>query len=416
MENRVVITGLGVVSPVGNNVTDFWNSLVEGKCGIDLIKGFEEYELPVSVAGQVKDFNPEADGLERNDIRRNDKFCIFAMAAAAQAMTDSGLKSGENIEPERLGVYIGSGIGGMDTFVNETEKLLNEGVRRISPLFVPMMISNIASGNVAIKHNAQGVCLPVVTACATGTTAVGEAYRAIKHGYADAIIAGGAEASINPLAIGGFANSKALSRSEDPLKASIPFNANRNGFVMGEGAGVLILESLESAQKRGAKIYAEVVGYGNSCDAHHVTAPSPDGIPASRAIKQSLTEAGFDPEKDLLYINAHGTSTPLNDKTETAAIKLAMGEEAARKAIISSTKSMTGHMLGATGAVELIAATLTVKNGIVTPTIGLDEPDPECDLDYTPNVARKADITLAISNSLGFGGHNGCVAVRKWNE
>ena len=416
MENRVVITGLGVVSPVGNNVTDFWNSLVEGKCGIDLIKGFEEYELPISVAGQVKDFNPEADGLERNDIRRNDKFCTFAMAAAAQAMTDSGLKSGENIEPERLGVYIGSGIGGMDTFVNETEKLLNEGVRRISPLFVPMMISNIASGNVAIKHNAQGVCLPVVTACATGTTAVGEAFRAIKHGYADAIIAGGAEASINPLAIGGFANSKALSRSEDPLKASIPFNANRNGFVMGEGAGVLILESLESAQKRGAKIYAEVVGYGNSCDAHHVTAPSPDGIPASRAIKQSLTEAGFDPEKDLLYINAHGTSTPLNDKTETAAIKLAMGEEAARKAIISSTKSMTGHMLGATGAVELIAATLTVKNGIVTPTIGLDEPDPECDLDYTPNVARKADITLAISNSLGFGGHNGCVAVRKWNE
>ena len=416
MENRVVITGLGVVSPVGNNVTDFWNSLVEGKCGIDLIKGFEEYELPVSVAGQVKDFNPEADGLERNDIRRNDKFCIFAMAAAAQAMTDSGLKSGENIEPERLGVYIGSGIGGMDTFVNETEKLLNEGVRRISPLFVPMMISNIASGNVAIKHNAQGVCLPVVTACATGTTAVGEAYRAIKHGYADAIIAGGAEATIHPLAIGGFANSKALSRSEDPLKASIPFNANRNGFVMGEGAGVLILESLESAQKRGAKIYAEVVGYGNSCDAHHVTAPSPDGIPASRAIKQSLTEAGFDPEKDLLYINAHGTSTPLNDKTETAAIKLAMGEEAARKAMISSTKSMTGHMLGATGAVELIAATLTVKNGIVTPTIGLDEPDPECDLDYTPNFARKADITLAISNSLGFGGHNGCVAVRKWNE
>ena len=416
MENRVVITGLGVVSPVGNNVTDFWNSLVEGKCGIDLIKGFEEYELPVSVAGQVKDFNPEADGLERNDIRRNDKFCIFALAAAAQAMTDSGLKSGENIEPERFGVYIGSGIGGMETFVNETEKLLNEGVRRISPLFVPMMISNIASGNVAIKHNAQGVCLPIVTACATGTHAIGEAYRAIKHGYADAIIAGGAEATIHPLAIGGFANSKALSRSEDPLKASIPFNANRNGFVMGEGAGVLILESLESAQKRGAKIYAEVVGYGNSCDAHHVTAPSPDGIPASRAIKQSLTEAGFDPEKDLLYINAHGTSTPLNDKTETAAIKLAMGEEAARKAMISSTKSMTGHMLGATGAVELIAATLTVKNGIVTPTIGLNEPDPECDLDYTPNVARKADITIAISNSLGFGGHNGCVAVRKWNE
>ena len=414
MENRVVITGLGVISPVGNNVTDFWNSLCEGKSGIDLIKGFEGQELPISVAGQVKDFNPEADGLERNDIRRNDMFCIYAMAAANQAMKDSGLKSGENIEPERLGVYIGSGIGGMDTFVNETVKLMNEGIRRISPLFVPMMIGNIASGNVAIKHNAQGVCLPVVTACATGTTAVGEAYRAIKHGYADAIIAGGTEASICPLAIGGFANAKALSRAEDPTKASIPFNLNRNGFVMGEGAGVLILESLESAQKRGAKIYAEVVGYGNSCDAHHVTAPNPDGIPASRAIKQSLAEAQFDADKDLLYINAHGTSTPLNDKTETIAIKLAMGEEAARKAIISSTKSMTGHMLGATGAVELIAATLTVKNGIVTPTIGLDEPDPECDLDYTPNVARKADITIAISNSLGFGGHNSCVAVRKW--
>lgn len=416
MERRVVITGLGVVSPVGNNITDFWQNIVAGKCGIDLIKGYEGQELPISVAGQVKDFKPEEDGLDRNDIRRNDQFCIFAMAAANQAMADSGLKSGENIAPERFGVYIGSGIGGMNTFVNETEKLLNEGIRRISPLFVPMMISNIASGNVAIKHNAQGACLPVVTACATGTTAAGEAYRAIKHGYADAIIAGGAEASINPLAIGGFANSKALSRTEDPLKASIPFNVNRNGFVMGEGAGMLILESLESAQKRGAKIYAEVVGYGNSCDAHHVTAPSPDGIPASRAIKQSLDEAQFDAEKDLLYINAHGTSTPLNDKTETAAIKLAMGEEAARKAIISSTKSMTGHMLGATGAVELIAATLTLKNGIVTPTIGLDEPDPECDLDYTPNVARKADVTIAISNSLGFGGHNSCVALRKWEE
>ena len=416
MENRVVITGLGVVSPVGNNVTDFWNSLVEGKCGIDLIKGFEKYDLPISVAGQVKDFNPEESGLDRNEVRRNDPFCQFALAAAYQAMEDSGLKSGENVAPERLGVYIGSGIGGMQTFFNESEKLIQEGVRRISPLFVPMMISNIAAGNVAIKYNAQGVCLPIVTACATGTHAIGEAYRAIKHGYADAIIAGGSEASVHPLAIGGFANSKALSRSTDPLNASIPFNANRNGFVIGEGAGILIMESLENAQKRGAKIYAEVVGYGNSCDAHHVTAPSPDGIPAARAIKQSLDEAGFDAEKDLLYINAHGTSTPLNDKTETAAIKLAVGEEAARKAMISSTKSMTGHMLGATGAVELVATTLTVKNGIVTPTIGLNEPDPECDLDYTPNVARKADVTIAISNSLGFGGHNGCVAVRKWNE
>lgn len=415
MEQRVVITGMGVISPVGNNINDFWTSLAEGRCGIDHIKGFEEYDLPISVAGQVKDFAPEENGLERNDIRRNDLYCQFALAAAYQAMQQSGLKSGENVAADRLGVYIGSGIGGMNTFVNETTKLLNEGVNRISPLFVPMMIGNIAAGNVAIKYNAQGVCLPVVTACATGTHAAGEAYRAIKHGYADAIIAGGAEASIHPLAIGGFANSKALTRSTDPKNASIPFSANRNGFVMGEGAGVLVFESLENAQKRGAKIYAEVVGYGNSCDAHHVTAPSPDGVPASRAIKQSLTEAGFDAEKDLLYINAHGTSTPLNDKSETAAIKLAMGEEAAHKAMISSTKSMTGHMLGATGAVELIVCVLTLENGVVPPTIGLNEPDPECDLDYVPNVARKADVTIAISNSLGFGGHNSCVALRKWN-
>ena len=416
MEQRVVITGLGVITPVGNSVADFWNNLVAGNCGIDKIKGYEEFDLPIHVAGQVKDFDPAANGLDAGNVRRSDMYCQFAMAAAYQAMMDSGLVSGENVELERLGTYIGSGIGGMQTFVAETGKLLNEGVHRISPLFVPMMIGNIASGNVAIKFNAQGVCLPVVTACATGTHAIGEAYRAIKHGYADAIIAGGAEASVHPLAIGGFANSKALSRSEDPKKASLPFNLNRGGFVMAEGAGVMVIESLENAQKRGAKIYAEVVGYGNSCDAHHYTAPRPDGLAASRAIKQSLDEAGFAADKDLLYINAHGTGTPLNDKSETVAIKLALGEDAARKAMISSTKSMTGHMLGATGAVELIASALTLKNGVVTPTIGLDTPDPDCDLDYVPNEARKADVTIAISNSLGFGGHNGCVALRKWSE
>ena len=416
MGKRVVITGLGVVTPVGNNVTDFWSNLVAGHCGIDKIKGFEEYELPIYVVGQVKDFDPAANGLDAANVRRSDMYCQFAMAAAYQAVMDSGLVSGENIEAERFGTYIGSGIGGMQTFVNETDKLLHEGVHRISPLFVPMMIGNIASGNVAIKFNAQGVCLPVVTACATGTHAIGEAFRAIKHGYADAIIAGGAEATVHPLAIGGFANSKALSRSEDPTRASLPFNLNRAGFVMAEGAGVMVLESLESAQKRGAHIYAEVVGYGNSCDAHHYTAPRPDGVPASRAIKQSLMEAGFNADNDTLYINAHGTGTPLNDKSETVAIKLALGEENARKAMISSTKSMTGHMLGATGAVELIASTLTLKNGIVTPTIGLDTPDPECDLDYVPNVAREVAVNVAISNSLGFGGHNGCVALRKWSE
>ncbi len=414
MEHRVVITGLGVISPVGNTVAEFWNNLTAGKCGIDLIKGFEDYDLPIKVAGQVKGFDPAANGLDSANVRRSDVYCQYAMAAAYQAMMDSGLVSGENVDPERLGTYIGSGIGGLQTFVTETEKLLNEGVHRISPLFIPMMIANIASGNVAIKFNAQGVCLPVVTACATGTHSAGEAYRAIKYGYADAIITGGAEASVHPLAIGGFANSKALTRTDDPSKASIPFNINRSGFVMGEGAGVLIFESLENAQKRGAKIYAEVCGYGNSCDAHHYTAPRPDGIPASRAMKQSLDEAGFDAERDTLYINAHGTSTPLNDKTETAVIKLALGEEVARKAMISSTKSMTGHMLGATGAVELIASALALQNGVVPPTIGLTDPDPDCDLDYVPNVARKADVTVAISNTLGFGGHNSCVALRKW--
>ena len=361
MEQRVVITGIGAITPVGNHAEETWKNLVEGNCGIDLIQGLDEYNLPVKVAGQVKNFDKSEYELDAGLARRSDRYCVYAMAAASDAMKDADLKSGENIDPERLGVYIGSGIGGMDTFVSQTKVMLDEGVGRISPFFVPMMISNIASGNVAISHNAQGVCLPVVTACATGTHAAGEAYRAIKHGYADAIITGGAEASVHPLAIGGFANSKALSREEDPLKASLPFSADRHGFVIAEGAGVMIFESLENALKRGAKIYAEVVGYGNSCDAHHFTAPRPDGIPASRAIKQALDEANFDADKDLLYINAHGTGTPLNDAAETKAIKLAMGEEAAKKAKITSTKSITGHMLGATGAVELIASVLSVS-------------------------------------------------------
>ena len=416
MERRVVITGIGAITPVGNHIEETWKNLVEGNCGIDFIQGWDEYELPVKVAGQVKNFDQSEYELDKGLARRSDRFCLYAMAAASDAMKDSGLKSGENIDPERLGVYIGSGIGGMDTFVNQTKVMLEEGLHRISPFFVPMMISNIASGNVAISHNAQGVCLPVVTACATGTHAAGEAFRAIKHGYADAIITGGAEASVHPLAIAGFANSKALSRSEDPKRASMPFSADRHGFVIAEGAGMMIFEELESAKKRGAKIYAEVVGYGNSCDAHHFTAPRPDGIPASRAIKQALDEAQFDSAKDLLYINAHGTSTPLNDAAETKAIKLAMGEEAAHKAKITSTKSITGHMLGATGAVELIASALSLHHGIVTPTIGLTNPDPECDLDYTPLKAQEAPLTVAISNSLGFGGHNACVALRKWDE
>lgn len=411
MERRVVITGIGVITPVGNNVTDFWNSLTEGRCGIDFIKGLDLGQLPIKVAGQVKDFNPEEYGLDRASIRKNDLYSQYALAAAHQAVTESGLVSGENIEPERFGVYIGSGIGGMSTFVKETEVLLNEGAHRISPFFVPMMIANIASGNIAIKYNAEGPCLPIVTACATGTHSAGEAFRAIKAGYADAIITGGAEAAVHPLAIGGFNSSKALTKADDPTQASIPFDKRRSGFVIAEGAGVLVFEEYEHAKARGAKIYAEVCGYGNNCDAYHYTAPRPGGVVASKAIKMALDEAGFTAD-DTLYINAHGTSTPLNDKTETAAIKLALGEELARKAKISSTKSMTGHMLGATGGVELVATALALKNGIVPPTIGLQEPDEECDLDYTPGKAVKCDLTIGISNSLGFGGHNSCVALR----
>ena len=413
MEQRVVITGIGAITPVGNHIEQTWKNLVEGNCGIDFTKGFDEYNLPVKVAGQVKNFDQSEYELNAGLARRSDRFCLYAMAAASDAMKDSGLQSGENIAPERLGVYIGSGIGGMDTFVNQTKVMLEEGVGRISPFFVPMMISNIASGNVAIRFNAQGPSLAAVSACATSTNAAGEAFRAIKHGYADAILTGGSEATVNALAIGGFANSKALSLSSDPHYASIPFNKNRNGFVMAEGAGILVFEELEHALERGAEIIAEVVGYGNTCDAYHYTAPRPDAGPASRAIRQALEEGGYQAGEQL-YVNAHGTSTPLNDKTETLALKLALGEEEARRASISSTKSMTGHMLGATGAVELIASALAVKHGVVPPTIGLDTPDEECDLDYTPNVARKRELDMAISNSLGFGGHNACVALRRY--
>lgn len=414
MEKRVVITGMGVITPVGQSIDEFWSNLRNGVCGIRPIEGIEEL-ITVSVAGQVRDFDPIAQGLAAGDVRRSDRYSQFAVAASIQAMAESGLVAGENIAPERLGVYIGSGIGGMHTFVEQTKVLINEGARRISPLFVPMMISNIAAGNVAIRFNAQGVCLPAVSACATSTNTAGEAFRAIKHGYADAILTGGSEATVHALAIGGFANSKALSLATDPEQASIPFDKRRSGFVMAEGAGVMVFEELEHAKQRGATIIAEVVGYGNSCDAYHYTAPRPDGEPASRAMRQALDEAGFK-AGEKLYINAHGTSTPLNDKTETRVIKMALGEEEARKASISSTKSMTGHMLGATGAVELIASALALRDGVVPPTIGLREPDEECDLDYTPNTAKEVALDVAISNSLGFGGHNACVALRKYNE
>ena len=413
MTRRVVVTGTGVITPVGNDIQTFWTNLLDGVCGIDFIKSFATDDLPVKIAGEIKDFTPADYGIEPPFARKQDKFTLYAVAAAWQAVKESGIDSGENgnIDPFRLGVYVGSGIGGFSTQVRETEKLLKEGAKWVSPLFIPTMISNIAAGNIAIRHNACGPCLPVVTACATSTHAIGEAYRAIRHGYADAVIAGGSEAAVVPVGIAGFANAKALSRSEDPKRASLPFNKNRGGFVMAEGAAMLVLEEYEHAVARGAEIIAEVCGYGNTCDAHHVTAPRPDGKTQAAAIRQALDEAGYTSD-DVLYINAHGTGTALNDPSETAAFKIALGEDA-YKAHISSTKGSLGHMLGAAGAAEAVAAVLALKHGIVPPTIGLDEVDPECDLDYTPNKPVKADLTLAISDSLGFGGHNGCVAFRK---
>lgn len=414
MSRRVVVTGTGIVSPIGNDVKTYWKNLIDGVCGIDFIRSIPTDDLPVKIAGEVKDFNPADYEIETPFARKQDRFTILAVAAAWQAVRESGLNSAEggNIDPMRYGVYVGSGIGGFHTQMRETEKILTEGPKWVSPLFIPTMISNIAAGNIAIRNNACGPCLPVVTACATSTHAIGEAFRAIKHGYADAIIAGGTEAAIISISIAGFANAKALSRSEDPKYASLPFNKNRGGFVLAEGAAMLVLEEFEHAVARGAEIIAEVCGYGNTCDAYHVTAPRPDGKTQSAAIRQALDEAGYTSD-DVLYINAHGTGTALNDVAETAAFKLALGEDA-YKAHISSVKGSIGHLLGAAGAAEAVTSVLALKNGVVPPTINLDEQDPECDLNYTPNTPVEAPLSIAISDSLGFGGHNGCIAFRKY--
>ena len=407
---RVVITGMGCVTPIGNDVPTFWESLKNGKCGIGPITHFDTTDYKVKVAGEVKDFDP-LQYMEKSEIRKFDVFCWYAMAAATQAVEESGIK--DTLPPQRIGTYFGSGIGGMSTFAEEQKVLMEKGPRRVSPFFVPGMIINMAGGLIAIKYNFQGASIPIVTACATGNNAIGEAYRAIKHGYLDAVLTGGAEAAIIPIGVAGFSNMKALSTTEDPAAACVPFDARRNGFVMGEGAGALVLEEYEHAVARGAKIYGEICGYGVSCDAHHITAPHPEGLGGAAALTMALEEAGGCEDFSKLYINAHGTSTPLNDSGETKAIKKALGEEAAHKCMVSSTKSMTGHMLGAAGAVEAIASVLAVKEGIVPPTIGYQEPDPECDLDYVPNVAREAQVDLALSASLGFGGHNAYLAFRR---
>ena len=409
MERRVVVTGMGVVSPVGNDLNSYWDSLVNGRSGIGMITRFDTTDYKVKIAAEVKDFDP-LQYLAKPELRKTDLYSQYAIAAAAQAMEDSGIQG--KVAPERLGVYVGSGIGGIITTVTEVEKSVKNGPRRVSPYMIPMMIGNMATGMIAIRHNAQGPSLPVVTACATSTNAVGEAYRAIRYGYADAIIAGGSEAPIVGIAVAGFTSCMALSTNPDPATACRPFDKNRDGFIMGEGAAVLILEEYQHALDRGAKIYGEVAGYGNTNDAYHMTAPHPEGRGAAEAIRQAAQQAGITSGEGL-YINAHGTSTPLNDKGETLAIKLALGEEAARKAAISSTKSMTGHMLGATGAAEAIASLMAIYNDIVPPTVNLVEPDEECDLDYTPLTARKMEVTAALSTSLGFGGHNGCLAFKK---
>ena len=406
---RVVVTGLGAVNAIGNDVPSMWENLIAGKHGIAPITRFDLTDFRATLAAEVKDFDPLLY-LDRSEVRRHDLCIQYAIAAAQQAFTDSGIEG--TVDPKRLGCYFSSGIGGMQTMVEEQTKLLSKGPRRISPYTITNMMGNASAGFVAIKHNCKGPCMDIATACASSPHAVGEAYRNILHGYSDAMVAGGTEMTITPLGTAGFINCQALSTSEDPDRASIPFDKERNGFVMGEGSAALILEEYEHAKARGAKIYAEVAGYGSTCDAHHITAPDPEGAGGADAIAQALAGIGeYDPSR--VYVNAHGTSTPMNDKIETKAIKRAFGEENAYKLLVSSTKGATGHMLGAAGATEAVISVLALANDIVPPTLGYQVADPECDLDIVPNTARKAELDAVLSTSLGFGGHNGCLAFRK---
>lgn len=412
MRRRVVITGMGVISPIGNTIEQFWHNLINGVSGIGRITSFDTTEYTTHIAGEVKDFDPEKY-IDKKEAKRMDRFAQFAVAATKMALEQARLDI-RDTNPERVGVYIGSGIGGLATFEENYKTLLEKGPRRVSPFLIPMMIANMGSGIVSITFGAKGPNSSPISACATGTHAVGDATEIIRRGKADVMIAGGSEATIRPLALAGFGNMKALStRNDEPTKASRPFDRDRDGFVMSEGAGILILEELEHAVRRGAKIFAEVAGYGMSGDAYHLTAPAPEGEGAARAMMEAILDAGLKPE-DVDYINAHGTSTDYNDKFETLAIKRVFGDHAYRLAV-SSTKSMTGHMLGAAGGVEAIATALTISEGIIPPTINYENPDPDCDLDYVPNVARRAKVDVAISNSLGFGGHNASILLRRYN-
>jgi 3-oxoacyl-[acyl-carrier-protein] synthase II len=413
MKHRVVITGLGVVSPIGNDINTFWNNLIAGTSGVGPITSFDASEFPTRIAAEVKDFDP-LNYIDKKEARRTDRFIQFAIAASKMALAHAGIDMAKE-DPTRVGVYIGSGIGGLNTLEEQHRTLLERGPKRVSPFFIPMMIANMASGQVSISIGAKGPNSSAVSACATGTHSIGDAFKILQRGDADVMIAGGTESSITPLAFAGFSSMGALSRRNDePQKASRPFDAERDGFVMGEGSGVLVMETLEHALKRGADIIAEVVGYGMTGDAYHLTSPAPEGEGAKRSMMMAMRDAGLKPE-DIDYINAHGTSTDLNDKFETMAIKSAFGEHAYKLAI-SSNKSMIGHLLGAAGGVEAVATALTLKHQIIPPTINYEHPDPECDLDYVPNEARKAVVRAALSNSLGFGGHNATIALKRYED
>ena len=407
---RVVITGLGAITPVGLTAPESWQAVKDGVCGVAPITQFDTEGMKVSLAAEVKGFVPE-DHLGKPEAKRMGRFTQFAVVCAREAMADSGLVT-ENEDLDRCGVIISSGIGGLSITEAEHDRGLARGWDRVSPFYIPTAISNMAAGQVAIDTGFRGMCTCPVTACAGGTNAVGDAFHYVRDGYADVMLCGGTEAAVTPLAIGGFTSMKALSQATDPARASIPFDAERTGFVLGEGAGVLVLEELEHALKRGAHIYAEIVGYGVTCDAYHMTAPRPDGSGGAKAMAMAIADAGIQAE-EVGYINAHGTSTHLNDAGETAAVKTVFGDHA-HKLAMSSTKSMTGHMLGAAGAVEAIFTALTLKDGYLPATIHYSVPDPECDLDVVPNVGRSADVRYALSNSLGFGGHNGSVLLKKW--
>ncbi|GAX90399.1 beta-ketoacyl-ACP synthase II [Effusibacillus lacus] len=414
MRRRVVVTGMGVISPVGNTVSAFWESLVAGKSGVGKITRFDASEYPCQIAAEVKDFNPEAY-MDKREARKMDRFAQYAVAAARMAMDDSKLQITEENE-ERVGVYVGSGIGGLETLMEQHQILLEKGPRRVSPFFIPMMIGDIATGQISIFLGAKGPNSSPISACATGTNAIGDAYKIIERGAADVMITGGAEATVLPLAVAGFASARALATAfnDTPEKASRPFDRDRDGFVMGEGAGILVLEELEHAKKRGAAIYAEIIGYGMSGDAYHITQPAPEGAGAARCMREAVRDAGINPT-EVDYINAHGTSTDFNDKLETMAIKKVFGDHAYKLAV-SSTKSVTGHLLGAAGGVEAVACVKAIQEQMLPPTINLENPDPECDLDYVPNVARKMAVNVAMSNSFGFGGHNASIIFRKYQE